>query len=131
MISNGTGIAPFLGMIDQKTATTDCHLYCGFRDETSFKLYKTAIQQNLEAGKLSSLRIAYSREGRKQYVKDLLEEDEKVVTAVLSDGGVIMLCGSLSMQKNVVELLENICQNNLGKSVSYYQSHGQVLMDCY
>jgi len=131
MISNGTGIAPFLGMIDQKTAITDCHLYCGFRDETSFKLYKTAIQQNLEAGKLSSLRIAYSREGRKQYVKDLLEEDEKVVAAVLSGGGIIMLCGSLSMQKNVVELLENICQNSLGKSVSYYQSHGQVLMDCY
>ncbi|TDE14464.1 PepSY domain-containing protein [Dyadobacter psychrotolerans] len=131
MISNGTGIAPFLGMIDQPTPGTNCHLYCGFRDEASFGLYKTAIHQNLEAGKLSSLHIAYSREGKKQYVKDLLEKDAVLIADVLSTGGVIMLCGSLSMQNNVVELLENICQTNFGKSVSYYQSHSQVLMDCY
>jgi len=131
MISNGTGIAPFLGMIDQKTAMNDCHLYCGFRDKSSFRLYKTAIQQNLEDGKLSSLHVAYSREGQKQYVKDLLEKDANLIAGVLENQGVIMLCGSLSMQKNVVALLENICQNSLGKSVSYYQSHCQVLMDCY
>ena len=131
MISNGTGIAPFLGMIDQPTPNTNCHLYCGFRDESSFGLYKLAIQQNLEDGKLSSLHVAYSREGKKQYVKDLLEKDAVLIADVLANEGIIMLCGSLSMQNNVVELLENICQTNLGKSVSYYQSHGQVLMDCY
>jgi len=131
MISNGTGIAPFLGMIDQPTLNTNCHLYCGFRDESSFGLYKFAIQRNLEDGKLSSLHVAYSREGKKQYVKDLLEKDAVLIADVLANEGIIMLCGSLSMQNNVVELLENICQTNLDKSVSYYQSHGQVLMDCY
>ena len=131
MISNGTGIAPFLGMIDQPTLNTNCHLYCGFRDESSFGLYKFAIQRNLEDGKLSSLHVAYSREGKKQYVKDLLEKDAVLIADVLANEGIIMLCGSLSMQNNVVELLENIRQTNFGKSVSYYQSHGQVLMDCY
>ncbi|WP_221392874.1 PepSY domain-containing protein [Dyadobacter sp. NIV53] len=131
MISNGTGIAPFLGMIDQQTGDTSCHLYCGFRDAVSFGIYKEAIEQNLQDKKLSKLNLAYSREGQKEYVTDLLEKDTDLVANVLANKGVIMLCGSLSMQNNVVELLENICKTRLGKSVSYYQSHGQVLMDCY
>jgi len=131
MISNGTGIAPFLGMIDQQHQGIACHLYCGFRDERAFALYKTDIEKNIDSRKLSSLKIAYSRQGQKQYVKDLLQNDETLIADTLSSQGVIMLCGSLSMQNNVVELLENICQKRLGKSVSYYQSRNQVLMDCY
>ena len=131
MISNGTGIAPFLGMIDQRKSHADCHLYCGFRDAVSFALYKGAIDQNLENKKLRSLHIAYSREGEKQYVKNLLARDEDFLANTLANGGVIMLCGSLSMQNNVVGLLEEICANRLHKNVSYYQSRGQVLMDCY
>lgn len=131
MISNGTGIAPFLGMIDEQSANANCRLYCGFRDQASFALYKASIQKNLEDKKLGSLHVAYSRQGEKQYVRDLLAKDEAYVTDTLKNNGVIMLCGSLSMQKNVVALLEDICQTHLGKSVSYYQSHSQVLMDCY
>ncbi|MCE6991893.1 PepSY domain-containing protein [Dyadobacter sp. CY323] len=131
MISNGTGIAPFLGMIDQQSSHAKCRLYCGFRDQTSFSLYKTAIEKNLSDKKLSSLHVAYSREGEKQYVRDLLARDEVLVADTLANNGVIMLCGSLSMQNHVVALLEDICQKHLGKSVSFYQSHSQVLMDCY
>ena len=131
MISNGTGIAPFLGMIDQLPANNDAHLYCGFRNESSFALYKEPIEKNIKKKKLRHLHVAYSREGRKQYVKELLERDKNLVTDVLANDGVIMICGSLSMQNNVVDLLENICQKHLGKSISYYQSRSQVLMDCY
>lgn len=131
MISNGTGIAPFLGMIDQQSAHADCHLYCGFRNEASFALYKKAIDQNMADKKLKTLHIAYSREAEKHYVRDLLARDEAILAGVLAKEGVIMLCGSLSMQNNVVALLEEICQNHFGKSVSYFQSRSQVLMDCY
>ncbi|MCE7059302.1 PepSY domain-containing protein [Dyadobacter sp. CY343] len=131
MISNGTGIAPFLGMIDQQKPNADTYLYCGFRDRASFGLYKNCIDKNVADQKLRSLQIAYSREGEKQYVKDLLSRDELLVAEVLNKEGVIMLCGSLSMQTNVIELLEQICQDRLGKSVSYYQSRSQILMDCY
>ena len=34
LISNGTGIAPFLGMIEQNKKKTEIHLYSGFRKET-------------------------------------------------------------------------------------------------
>ncbi|GGM96043.1 NADPH flavoprotein [Dyadobacter beijingensis] len=131
MISNGTGIAPFLGMIDALHPGSQAHLYCGFRDQASFALYENGIQKSISEGKLAAFHLARSREGEKQYVRDLLQRDEKLVAEVLGNGGVVMLCGSLSMQHNVVELLETICTNALGKSVSYYQSHGQVLMDCY
>jgi len=131
MISNGTGIAPFLGMIDQLGMNSDAHLYCGFRGESSFALYKEAIERNLENKKLKVLNVAYSREGQRHYVKDLLEKDQTLIADSLKNQGVIMLCGSLSMQNNVIALLEEICQKHLGKSISYYQSRSQVLMDCY
>ena len=35
------------------------------------------------------------------------------------------------LQAQVLELLDTLCQNRLGKSVSGYQSHSQILMDCY
>lgn len=131
MISNGTGIAPFLGMIHALNGRTHARLYCGFRDQASFALYETTVRQSIADGKLAAFQLARSREGERQYVKDLLQKDAELVCQVLGEGGVIMLCGSLSMQNNVVELLESICADRLGQSVSYYQSHGQVLMDCY
>jgi sulfite reductase (NADPH) flavoprotein alpha-component len=131
MICNGTGIAPFLGMIDQNIKKISCHLYCGFRGQPGFELYKAAVTKNIETQKLSSLHVAYSREGEKQYVKDLLATDADFIAATLANNGVLMLCGSLAMQNNVIGLLEGISVERTGKSISFYQSHGQVLMDCY
>ncbi|MDQ1139961.1 PepSY domain-containing protein [Pedobacter agri] len=129
MVSNGTGIAPFLGMVDQFGRVQDIHLYCGFRNQQSFALYENAI--NKETSLLTKLNVAYSREGEKHYVKDLLLRDQALVCETLKNNGVIMLCGSLSMQKDVIALLEDLCQQDQQKSISYYQSRGQILMDCY
>ena len=129
MVSNGTGIAPFLGMIAQYGRTADIHLYCGFKNQQSFALYENALQE--ESTLLTRLNVAYSREGNKAYVKDLLLKDSALVCETLKIDGVIMLCGSLSMQKDVIALLEDLCQDNHQKSISFYQSRGQILMDCY
>ena len=129
MVSNGTGIAPFLGMLDQHSAGRNIHLYCGFKNQVSFSLYEQAI--NTEVTKLKQLNVAYSREGEKQYVKDLLIRDSLLVAQTLQDGGVIMLCGSLSMQNDVIEWLEELCLELDKQPISHYQSRGQILMDCY
>ncbi|RZM21628.1 MAG: FAD-binding oxidoreductase, partial [Pedobacter sp.] len=131
MISNGTGIAPFLGMIAQNTGKTPVHLYCGFRGASSFELYKKGMDSHLASKQLSTLNVAYSREQEKQYVKDLLHRDGRFIAKTLKENGVIMICGSLAMQQNVTEFLETICQSENSKSLSFYQSHNQVLMDCY
>ncbi|GAB3247847.1 hypothetical protein GCM10027347_03770 [Larkinella harenae] len=131
MISNGTGVAPFLGMINQNGKKTPCHLYGGFRDQQSFEIYQRFLEESKSAQKLKQLHIAFSREGEKQYVSNLIARDADFIGNVLASQGVLMICGSLSMQKDVLELLETICQTQLNNGVSFYQSRNQVLMDCY
>ncbi|CAM3940129.1 PepSY domain-containing protein [Mucilaginibacter galii] len=131
MISNGTGIAPFLGMISQNLQKTPCHLYCGFRDASSCEMYQSFLAQSRASQKLARLNLVRSREGEMQYVSNLIERDRDFIGRVLANQGVIMICGSLSMQKDVMDLLETICQEQLNQPVSYYQSHGQIMMDCY
>lgn len=131
MIANGTGIAPFLGMVDQNKKKTETHLYCGFRGASSFALYEEEMKQHLESGQLTKLHVAYSREGNKQYVKDLLERDADFIAATLAGEGTLMVCGSLAMQHDVMQFLDALCKEKHGKSISHYESHGQVLLDCY
>jgi sulfite reductase (NADPH) flavoprotein alpha-component len=131
MISNGTGIAPFLGMIDQNEGKVPCYLYCGFRERVSYEMYETFLDSSQAEGKLQYIQLALSREGNKQYVYDLINKDCDWLVDVLSRGGVIMICGSLTMQKDVMNQLENICQVKKGISISLYQSLGQILTDCY
>lgn len=131
LISNGTGIAPFLGMIDENKKKVETHLYCGFRDASSYELYRTAIENNLADKKLQTLNLAYSREGKKQYVRDLVLRDADSIVSALQNNGVIMVCGSLAMQKMVFEILESICKEKNAKDLAYYQSRNQLLTDCY
>lgn len=131
MIANGTGIAPFLGMIDENIAMTDCTLYCGFRSKSAFSLYGKHLSKSIESKKLGALHVAYSREEDPAYVQDLVLRDKRYIGNLLAGKGVIMLCGSLAMQKSVIEILELICTELNGQPISYYQSHGQILMDCY
>ncbi|MGV3559570.1 PepSY domain-containing protein [Larkinella arboricola] len=131
MISNGTGIAPFLGMISQNNPRTPCHLYCGFRQRVSLEIYQHFLDESKSDRKLTDLHVAFSREDKKQYVSDLIARDADFIMEVLNTNGVLMICGSLAMQKDVLELLGTTCQTKLGKSLSVYQSHGQILMDCY
>ena len=129
LVSNGTGIAPFLGMIAQNKSA-ECHLFAGFRSAESFMPYDEFLQDKLQNGQLKSLHLAYSREGNKQYVKDVLAEQKQWLGSVLALGGVVMICGSLAMQNQVLEWLESVAQE-IGKTLAELQSGGQIKMDCY
>lgn len=131
MISNGTGIAPFLGMIDENNKKIPIHLYCGFRAHSSYLLYENAIENYLKNNKLNQVHLAYSREGTKQYVKDLVEKDANLIMNTLKNNGIIMICGSLAMQNSVLEIINKICLQNQLKSVGYYLSQKQIQSDCY
>lgn len=132
MISTGTGIAPFLGMLNQNHKKVETLLYWGARNEDSFKLYKKTISKNLKKGRLSSFDPAYSRvDNQKVYVQDLLQRDATTVARYLKDKGAIMICGSITMQKDVTAILDEICQNHNSKPLSFYQNRGQLKMDCY
>ncbi|MCX2575871.1 PepSY domain-containing protein [Pedobacter sandarakinus] len=128
-VSNGTGIAPFLGMVSAYHQNRNLHLYCGFKDSATFALYEGVLGKVDE--KLKKLNVAYSRQGEKTYVKDLLAKDSQFIVDMLKKEGVMMLCGSLSMQKDVLTWLDLALKEAGACSASDYQAKGQILMDCY
>lgn len=132
LISNGTGIAPFLGMIEQNKKKTETHLYCGFRMETETVTgYKKFTDEMIQKQKLSSFHLAFSREAEHIYVMDLIKRDALFFVDLLKQGGVIMICGSLAMQKDVETILDELCLANGTKSLADYKTNGQLLTDCY
>jgi len=131
LISNGTGIAPFLGMLEQNKKKTEIHLYCGFRTETeTVSGYKKFADEMIQKQQLQSFHLALSREENHFYVMDLIKRDACFFMDLLSQGGVIMICGSLAMQKDVESVLDEILAQT-ALTISDYKSKGQILTDCY
>ncbi|MEP6931704.1 MAG: PepSY domain-containing protein [Flavobacterium sp.] len=132
LISNGTGIAPFLGMIEQNKKKTECHLYCGFSNETESVLkHKQFAEEQINKQQLKDFHIAFSREQNQCYVMDLIQKDAPLFAALLNKGGTVMICGSLTMQQDVEKVLDAICIQKNGKDLAHYKTKKQVLADCY
>lgn len=129
IISNGTGIAPFLGMLDENHKKTETQLYYGLRNEKSLDLYKSHLENKLENKKLSALNLAYSRQHDCVYVQELLKRDGPNIAKTLENNGVIMICGSMAMYKDVMETLGIVCQECNKKPLSHYAK--QIKSDCY
>ncbi|WP_308992942.1 PepSY domain-containing protein [Mariniflexile litorale] len=131
LIANGTGIAPFLGMIHQKTKAS-IYLYWGTRTKTSEELYKPQILEAIEKKTLQQYDIAFSKEESPyKYVQDLINRDEKNIAKILASGGTIMICGSITMRDDIFILLEKICNKNKLHPFEAYNNKGQILTDCY
>jgi sulfite reductase (NADPH) flavoprotein alpha-component len=131
LISNGTGIAPFLGMVEQNKTKTPIHLYCGFRTETqTVSGYKKFATEMMKKQQLQSFHLALSREANYDYVMNLIKRDSDFFIDLLTNDGVIMICGSLAMQKDVELALDAILRETV-LNVSLCKTKGQVLTDCY
>ncbi|MFT7901227.1 PepSY domain-containing protein [Tenacibaculum ascidiaceicola] len=126
LIANGTGIAPFLGMLQHKNGTK-AHLFWGGRTKESLKIY-TPLLKNIEQ---NDIHIAYSQEQHKEYVQDLLFKKETTVSSVLQNGGTIMICGSIKMLKGVENALEQITSKRLNTSLNHFKKNNQIKTDCY
>ncbi|MBT2163339.1 PepSY domain-containing protein [Zobellia barbeyronii] len=131
-IATGTGIGPFLGMMQENIKRKEIHLYWGARTKDAFNLYKDYIETALQAGKLTNFKTAYSRQqSEKIYVQHLIQRDKELFLEVLKKKGCIMICGSIAMQKEVLQELQQLSNKYLGKDLSYYQNRKQIKMDCY
>lgn len=131
LISNGTGIAPFLGMINENKSKRNITLYAGFRTKQSINLYKEVIDKQIMSHQLSEIHFAFSQENKKQHVTHLLKQDKNKIAASLKNGTTIMICGSLKMYRDVLAILSQICTESNLNSIDYYISNNQVLSDCY
>ncbi|MEC3906162.1 PepSY domain-containing protein [Tamlana sp. 2201CG12-4] len=129
MIANGTGLAPFLGMINNETIHhTKTYLFWGGRTKASYQMYSKLIDKAFYERKLSGIYLSFSREeSQKKYVQNALAEKEDLITRVLQNNGIIMICGSLAMQKGVKETLGSISVSKLGIPLNM----NQIKSDCY
>lgn len=130
MIANGTGIAPFIGMLDENNRCIETTLFWGGRTELSYDIYNDWLRHTSEEDRLSEVKLAYSQEGEKEYVQDLLPAHSDLIRHTLKNKGEILICGSLSMQKDTLIILDSIIGSE-GDALSDYQDRGQVKMDCY
>ncbi|MEM6525583.1 MAG: PepSY domain-containing protein [Bacteroidota bacterium] len=131
MISNGTGVAPFIGMIENNQAKIPITLYWGGQNERSWQLYKPIIDPLLKKGQLNQVKKAFSREAEKQYVQDLLKSDEPFITKSLKGECTILICGALKMQEGVEVVLHDIISEKLNKTLKLFKESGLVRTDCY
>ncbi|WP_422107903.1 PepSY domain-containing protein [Winogradskyella sp.] len=132
MIANGTGIAPFLGMINANTSEVKTHLFWGGRTQESFELYSEFIDKAFKRNYLKSFHIAYSQEQEEKiYVQDIIQEKQDLISKVLNNEGVIMICGSIAMQNRVLEVLNTITMSKLKQPLSTFENNEQIKMDCY
>ena len=79
---------------------------------------------------LTSFHLALSREATAHYVMDLINSDQNFFLELLRNKGVVLICGSLSMQKDVEAVLTEICAAQ-NESFEAFKANGQVLADCY
>ena len=129
LIANGTGIAPFLGMI-QENKKTKIHLFWGGRTKKSLALYDEYIATALKNKTLASFQAAYSQE-QKKYVQDLLENQTALIANLLKKEGVLLICGSLKMQLAVEDIIDKIASQELNKGIKELKKNKQIRTDCY
>lgn len=113
MIGAGTGVAPYRGFIEDRVETGangKSWLFFGERNYTNDFLYQLEWQDQLEAGALSRIDVAFSRDQpEKIYVQHRLWEQREDIRAWLEDGAHIYVCGDeKGMAKDVDQTLVRI-----------------------
>jgi sulfite reductase (NADPH) flavoprotein alpha-component len=131
-ISNGTGIAPFLGMINSNDSHNNDkgqYLFWGGKFKQSFDIYKPYVERGKHH--INICQVSTSRESRKTYVQDELWEQKELLSTVLNQNGTIMICGSIAMRDDVLKALEQIMVQVSESELAFYEQNGQILSDCY
>ncbi len=106
MVGPGTGIAPFRAFLQERQATNapgDCWLFFGHQRSATDYFYEEELAELRQAGVLSKLSLAWSRDGDKKiYVQDKMREAADELFAWLERGAHFYVCGDAQrMAKDV------------------------------
>jgi sulfite reductase (NADPH) flavoprotein alpha-component len=119
MIANGTGIAPFIGMIKEEANKRPIYLYLGLRYRRDFQLYEPWIAME----DLAHFELVLSKEHNMKYVQDALEKSPRMLQDIYEQKGHIMVCGAKSMERDLRNIEIEALQNSI--------KAGRFLSDCY
>ncbi|MDO5511016.1 MAG: PepSY domain-containing protein [Weeksellaceae bacterium] len=125
--SNGTGIAPYFGMLESLDSDKN-FFYWGGRNLKSWELYQEIFDDNSVAEK----HLVFSREQNfEKYLQDLVARDIDKILARLANGGKIMICGSKNMEKDLLAILEKEAESRGSTPIANYIEKGQIQRDTY
>jgi len=120
MIGPGTGVAPFIGFIQDREHHVKngkdvgkTILYFGCRKEQEDFIYGNELKTWHNEGILTELNVAFSREtpDKKVYVQNLLENNKESVWDVINNNGHIFVCGDARyMARDVQKMIVQICK---------------------
>ncbi|CAJ1082288.1 methionine synthase reductase isoform X2 [Xyrichtys novacula] len=129
MVGPGTGVAPFIGFLQQrekekweKPGATfgETWLYFGCRHQNRDFLFREELEGFVSSGTLSHLKVCFSRDGqgedgRPRYVQDnLLINRQHVMDVLLKQKGCLFVCGDAkNMAKDVNDTLIEMIKTEL------------------
>jgi sulfite reductase (NADPH) flavoprotein alpha-component len=106
MVGPGTGIAPFRAFLHERALSSSpgrAWLFFGHQHEATDFFYREELEQFLDAGVLTKLSTAWSRDSAtKVYVQDRMRQEATELWAWLQAGAHFYVCGdALRMAKDV------------------------------
>jgi NADPH-ferrihemoprotein reductase len=126
MVGPGTGIAPFRGMLQershQQTVQKQCVgtsvLYFGCKKRSLDYIYQDELAAFQKSGILTNLHLAFSREQKeKVYVQNVLAKNSQDTWDLIQSGAHIYICGGVKMGSDVQEAFKQIACDNGNMSV--------------
>ncbi len=130
LIGAGTGIAPLIGFIRANKAGRPVHLYWGGRLASADFLYEHTLQACLDDGRLSRLRVAFSRSATPAHVQDLLQQDGDLLRSLLQENAQVLVCGGRPMAANVAAMMDTLLLPS-GLRVQTLRASDRYLEDTY
>ncbi|WP_018654107.1 molybdopterin-dependent oxidoreductase [Actinomadura flavalba] len=108
MIGPGTGVAPFLGFLEERAAASaggDAWLFFGAQRSATDHYYRDELAAYRRSGLLTRLDTAFSRDQRaKVYVQDRMREHGAHVWSWLRGGAHVYVCGDAARMAADVDL---------------------------
>ena len=143
MIGPGTGVAPFLGFLEERkaaAATGETWLFTGDRNRSTDHCYEAELAAFQASGALTHLELAFSRDQtEKVYVSHLIEARGEALHAAIEAGAYIYVCGDAkAMAPDVEAALIKVISQYGGMDVRYagdrlaqLRRQGRYLKDVY
>jgi sulfite reductase (NADPH) flavoprotein alpha-component len=107
MVGPGTGVAPFRSFLQERHATKaqgPAWLFFGHQRRSADFFYEAELGVLQEAGTLTKLSLAWSRDGgKKVYVQDRMREEGAELFAWLEKGAHFYICGDAKRMAKDVE----------------------------